>query len=200
MSRFSADFFHNVYRETAPWDVGKAQPGMTALLDEVPPEGPVLDVGCGTGDLVLEVARRGLHVVGIDIVEKAIAEARTRAGQLPDLLPRVQFRVGDALQPSLLPDRFASVVDCGFFHVLESHVRDRFVDELTRTLLPGGRYYLLAFAVEFPMPNTPLKVTEEELRARFGADRGWSVVVVRAAQFQSRVQPVPAVAAVIQRS
>jgi hypothetical protein len=71
--------------------------------------------------------------------------------------------------------------------------------ELADTLLPGGRYYLLAFAVEFDMQNTPLKVSEDELRARFTAENGWRILTVRPAQFESRIAPVPAVAACIER-
>lgn len=75
----------------------------------------------------------------------------------------------------------------------------RFVDELAATLAPGGRYYLLAFRGEFPVPNTPLKVTEDELRARFTAGAGWRIVAMRPAQFLSRFAPVPSVAACIER-
>jgi len=200
MSRFSPDFFDSVYRDTPPWDIGAAQPDLVALLDAHPPEGPVLDVGCGSGDLVIELARRGLEVLGIDVVEAAIAQARARAKALPpEVAGRVDFQVGDALRPTLLGRRFGAVVDSGFFHLFEQDVRDHLADELAGTLLPGGRFYLLAFATEFPMPNTPLKVTEDELRARFTVDRGWRILTLRSAQFQSRIAPVPAIAACIER-
>lgn len=200
MSRFSPDFFHSVYRETPPWDTGEAQPALSALLDEHPPTGPVLDVGCGSGDLAIALARRGVQVLGVDIVEAAIEQARAKAAALlPDVARLLEFQVADALRPSRLERRFGAVVDSGFFHVFESEQRDRFVDELAAALLPGGRYYLLAFAVEFPMANTPLKVSEEELRARFTAGKGWRILVVRPAQFESRFAPVPSVAACIER-
>jgi SAM-dependent methyltransferase len=200
MSRFAPDFFDSVYRQTPPWEVGDAQPALSALLEEIPPAGPVLDVGCGSGDLALALARRGLDVLGIDIVEAAIAQARAKAAALPDdATRRLEFRVADALRPSRLERRFGAVVDSGFFHVLETDARDRFGRELAAALLPGGRYYLLAFAVEFPMENTPLKVTEDEVRARFTAEAGWRVVTVRPAKFESRIAPVPALAACIER-
>lgn len=83
--------------------------------------------------------------------------------------------------------------------MLEGEQRDRFVDELAATLEPGGRYYLLAFAVEFAVPNAPLKVTKDEPRARFTAEGGWRIVAMRPAQFLSRFAPVPSVAACIER-
>lgn len=200
MSRFSPDFFDSIYREAPPWDIGAAQPDILALLDEHPPEGTVLDVGCGSGDLAIALAERGLDVLGIDVVEAAVAQARAKADALPpEVARRVELRVADALRPTLLRRRFGAVADSGFFHVLEGEQRDRFVDELAATLAPGGRYYLLAFAVEFPVPNTPLRVTEDELRARFTAGGGWRIVAMRPAQFLSRFAPVPSVAACIER-
>jgi ubiquinone/menaquinone biosynthesis C-methylase UbiE len=200
MSRFSPDFFDAVYRETPPWEIGAAQPAMTALLDEHPPAGPVLDVGCGSGDLAIAVAQRGLQTLGIDVVEAAIEQAHAKAqAQPPDVARLLQFQAADALRPTLLQRQFGAVVDSGFFHLFEQDQRDRLARELAATLLPGGRYYLLAFATEFDIPNTPLKVSEDELRARFSAGKGWRILTVRPAQFESRIAPVPAVAACIER-
>ncbi|HEU4886188.1 MAG TPA: methyltransferase domain-containing protein [Longimicrobium sp.] len=200
MPRFTPDFFDSVYRETPPWDIGAAQPAMMALLDDYPPAGPVLDVGCGSGDLAIALAGRGVQVLGIDVVEAAIEQARAKAESHPPEVARLlEFQVADALRPTLLQRRFGAVVDSGFYHVFEQDNRDVLARELAGTLLPGGRYYLLAFATEFDMPNTPLKVTEDELRARFTAESGWRILGVRPAQFESRYAPVPAVAACIER-
>lgn len=200
MSRFTPEFFDSIYRETPPWDIGAAQPALLALFDEYPPTGPVLDVGCGSGDLAIALARRGVQAVGIDVVEAAIEQARAKAEAEPtDVARLLEFLVGDALRPTLLQRRFGAVVDSGFFHLFEQDPRDALARELADTLLPGGRYYLLAFATEFDMPNTPRKVTEDELRARFIAENGWRVLTVRPAQFESRIAPVPAVAACIER-
>ena len=200
MSNFAPEFFDSIYRETPPWEIGAAQPALSALLDEHPATGPVLDIGCGTGDLAIALAQRGLQVLGIDVVRAAVAQARAKAAALPtEVARRVEFQVADALQPSRLGRRFGAVVDSGFFHLFEQDQRDRLAGELAETLEPGGRYYLLAFAVEFPLPNTPRKVGEDELRARFTAANGWRILAMRPAQFQSRIAPVPAVAACIER-
>lgn len=201
MSRFTPGFFDEVYRETPPWDIGAAQPALLELLDAHPPAEPVLDAGCGSGDTAIDLARRGLAVLGIDIVEAAIAQAREKAAALPeDIARRLEFRVADGLRPSLLGRPFGAVVDSGFYHLFEQDVRDRFADDLAASLQPGGRLYLLEFATEFPMANTPLQVTEDELRARFTPERGWRILALRSAQFQSRIAPVPAVAACIERA
>ncbi len=207
MSRFGSDpreFFEDVYEgvydETPPWDVGGPQPALIELLDEHPPVSPVLDVGCGSGDLAIALARRGLEVTGVDFVELAIDQARRKAAALPaDVAARLAFEVADALHPSRLGRKFGAVVDSGFLHLFDAGDRDRFADDLALALGPRGRYYLLAFAISFPVPNTPREVSAEELRARFTVEKGWRIVTCRAAEFQSRFDPVPAIAACIER-
>jgi SAM-dependent methyltransferase len=204
MSRFGSDpraFFDSVYRVTPPWDVGGPQSAMSALLADYPPMDPILDVGCGSGDLAIYLAQLGHPVTGIDFVEAAIAQAREKARSLPaETARRLEFQVADALHPSLLQRPFGSVVDSGFFHLFDPDQGDRFIDDLAQTLLPGGRYYLLAFDVEFSIPNLPRQVSAGELRARFTAEKGWHILEVRPAEFLSRVAPpVPATAACIER-
>ena len=197
MSRFGADplaFFDSSYTDVPPWDIGGAQPAMAALLDELPPAGPVLDVGCGSGDLAIHLARRGFGVLGVDFVDAAIRDARRKVVALPSEIARpLEFRVADALRPSLLGRRFGAVVDSGFLHVLTPAQCDGLVDEVAAALLPGGRYYLHEFAVEFPIPNTPRKITEAEVRARFPEEKGWRILAAREAEFLTRYAPVPAI-------
>jgi ubiquinone/menaquinone biosynthesis C-methylase UbiE len=55
----------------------------------------VLDLGCAVGDQAAELARRGARVIGIDLNEELLNEARSRA------LENVEFRSGDLRE---LPD------------------------------------------------------------------------------------------------
>lgn len=204
MSRFGPDpqaFFDAVYQQTPPWDIGGPQPALAALWDELPPSGPVLDVGCGSGDHAIALARRGLEVVGVDSVEEAITQARAKAQALPaEITERLAFHVADALRPSLLGRRLGAVVDSGFLHLFAPHVADHFAAELAASLRPGGRYYLLAFAVQFDVPNVPRAVSQEELQARFAPERGWRILALHEARFQNRVAATPATCACIERS
>jgi len=173
---------------------------MVALLADFPPPGPVLDLGCGSGDLAIYLARSGLDVLGVDFVDAAIEHARQKAASLPVEVTRsVEFQVADALRPSLLRREFAAVVDSGFFHLFTPEQCDVLVGEIAATLVPGGRLYLHEFATEFPIPNTPRQVTEDELRARFTPENGWKLLEVRSAQFLSSIAPVPAVLACVER-
>ena len=59
----------------------------------------ILDAGCGTGALAVEAARRGAHVVAIDIAGNLVNVARERAPT--DLKGSIEFHVGDMLNPAL---------------------------------------------------------------------------------------------------
>ncbi len=202
MSRFGPDprrFFDTVYAEGAPWDVGGPQPGLTELFRDYPPAGPVLDLGCGSGDLAIWLAGSGLEVLGIDFSEAAIEQALARADPLPqDTRALLEFRVADALRPSTLGRRFRSVVDSGFYHLFDPDELQDLPRELAAVLEPGGRYYVLAFDIEFPIENVPRRVEEAEIWARFTEDSGWRVLAVRKAEFFSRVGAVPATAACVE--
>jgi cyclopropane fatty-acyl-phospholipid synthase-like methyltransferase len=203
MSRFGPDplaFFDAVYQEVPPWDIGGPQPAMAALLEEFPPAGPALDVGCGSGDLSIFLATKGVPVLGIDFVESAVAAARAKAAALPsEVASRIEFQRVNALEPFVLGRRFETVVDSGFLHLLTPEQSDRFVSDLAGVLMPGGRYYLHEFATEFDHPNTPRAVTEKELKSRFKAKKGWRILAVRSAEFLSPVATVPATIACIER-
>ena len=47
-----------------------------------PPPHSVLDAGCGTGRVAVELARRGLDVVGVDVDPSMLATARRRAPEI----------------------------------------------------------------------------------------------------------------------
>jgi magnesium-protoporphyrin O-methyltransferase len=67
----------------------------------------ILDAGCGTGLLAIEAARRGAHVLAIDLSPTLITLAQERAPK--DLgSGSVRFQVDDMLSPSL--GRFDHVV------------------------------------------------------------------------------------------
>lgn len=198
----SPGFFDSAYKEAAPWDTGAPQPALLVLFDEYPPAGPVLDVGCGTGDLSLVLARRGLEVLGVDSSDAAIAEARARAAAAGQEAARLaEFRPGDATHPEALGRRFGAVADSGFFHLFGPAERERLAEALAACLVQGGRYYLLEFAVASPLPNAPKQVREDELRALFSEGRGWRTLVLRKAGFKTRSTrgDVPALAACFER-
>ena len=81
----------------------------TTTLAQLQPGEQVLDVGCGTGTLAIEVARRvgkTGHVTGIDPGAQQIAQARAQAAKRN--LP-IDFQIG-AIEQLPFPDQTFDVV------------------------------------------------------------------------------------------
>jgi ubiquinone/menaquinone biosynthesis C-methylase UbiE len=90
-----------------------------------------LDVASGPGYVAAEAARRGLNVIGADIADNMVAEARRRfAG--------VQFEAADA-ENLRYADMSFDAVTCAF-GMLHFPRPGRAVSEAHRVLRPGGRF------------------------------------------------------------
>lgn len=112
------------------------------------PVGTLLDVGCGTGQLLDELLRRGAcaHAVGVD---PAPAMLRLAAGRLASHGDRVALR-GDAAEALGLSD---GAVDAAIGVDLLHHLDDppAGLREIARVLRPGGRAVFLESNVRFPV-------------------------------------------------
>lgn len=60
------------------------------------PVSSILDLGCGTGNHALPLARAGYRVVGVDLSEDMLVSARAKAGDMP-----VEFHQGDVREVAL---------------------------------------------------------------------------------------------------
>jgi cyclopropane fatty-acyl-phospholipid synthase-like methyltransferase len=167
--------FENLYAGKAPWDIAKPQRPFVAIADRV--AGPVLDAGCGTGEHALFFAARGHRVTAIDFVPEAIRRARHKATERG---LSVEFLVKDATAFKDWDKRFASVIDCGLFHIFSDDDRRRYVQGLAQVVVPGGQLFLMCFSDEEPGNDGPRRVSRQELHDSF-AD-GWKVESVRPAR------------------
>jgi SAM-dependent methyltransferase len=173
--------FFEAYRTRPPWDIGRAQPAFVEAANEGLVEGSVLDLGCGTGDTVMEMAERGHEAWGVDIVPLAIQQAKAKAKQR-GLARDCVFLVGDALEVELIGRAFDTVIDCGLFHTFSDPERQLYEQQLRAILRPGGRLLLMAMSDwEDPSWGGPRRVTQQEILETFG--EGWHVDDIREARF-----------------
>jgi ubiquinone/menaquinone biosynthesis C-methylase UbiE len=90
----------------------------------------VVDVGCGAGRAVAELADRGARAMGIDVDDHMIALARQR-------WPHGEFRVGD---PNALPLEDGKVAGYRADKVVHTLADPgRALAQARRVLAPGGR-------------------------------------------------------------
>jgi len=159
------------------WDQNRSPDAFApveAALDALP-EAPsrVLDVGTGTGAVAALVAARysEADVVGVDVAERMIEEARRKVAE------RVRFQVADA-QRLPFGDGTFDLVTLG--NVIP------FFDELARVTAAGGRA-LFSFSMG---AGTPIYVPSETLRrelaargfadfAEFSAGRGTALLATK---------------------
>lgn len=109
--------------------VPKLAADLIDLLAPQPGE-QVLDLGSGTGELTVELARRGAQVIGLDASSAMVEEARRK-------YPQLDFRVGDGQAL-----RFQGELD-GVFSNATLHWMPRADDVasgVARALRPGGRF------------------------------------------------------------
>jgi cyclopropane fatty-acyl-phospholipid synthase-like methyltransferase len=169
--------FEQFYAGIAPWDVGKPQRPFVAVADRI--VGPILDAGCGTGEHALYFASLGHRVTGIDFVQEAVRRARLKAAERG---LAVEFLIKDATALSGWGERFASVIDCGLFHVFSDADRRRYVRGLAQAVEPSGRVFLLCFSDEEPGTEGPRRVTRQELHDAFAY--GWEVESIQPVQIE----------------
>ena len=100
------------------------------------------DVGCGTGDMGIEILRRqgGAKVVGIDLAERMLDIARGKVAAV-GLGGDVSFRIGDAERQGFDDGSFDGVVSA--FCIRNVAHRARALAEMGRVIRPGGRAVIL---------------------------------------------------------
>jgi SAM-dependent methyltransferase len=152
------------------------------FLDRLPirPGQSLLDVACGSGQLALIAARRGLNVTGVDIASNSIQAARKRA--VLDRLS-VQFDEGDAEALPYLDSSFD--VTATIFGAMFAPRPELVASELLRVTRSGGviamgnwnaggfigkMFKVISKFIAPPgMPSPLLWGDEQTVRNRFGS-------------------------------
>ncbi len=99
----------------------------------------VLDVACGTGDMCVELLKRGCTVTGVDLSEEMLAIAKVKGERL-----KVKVEVADAENLPFEEESFDGVT-CAFGVRNFVHL-EKGLSEMLRVLKPGGRMVILELA------------------------------------------------------
>ena len=108
-----------------------------ALFDEVvslsglPSGGRILEIGCGTGQATLPLARRGYEILCVELGENLADVARRNLAGYP----RVKVLTGDFEKIRLTEESFDLVVSATAFHWLDPALA---YPKAARALRPGG--------------------------------------------------------------
>jgi demethylmenaquinone methyltransferase/2-methoxy-6-polyprenyl-1,4-benzoquinol methylase len=105
----------------------------------------VLDLACGTGDILFRAAGRARVAVGLDVTFRMLQLAAAKTNQ-----PRAPLVTGDMLALPFPSSQF-TVVTTGY-GLRNVPDLDRAIDEIARVLAPGGRL----LSLDFDRPAQPV--------------------------------------------
>jgi ubiquinone/menaquinone biosynthesis C-methylase UbiE len=116
------------------------EPSHAMLLKELRAlsRGRLLDIGCGTGELLRRVAARGWEVVGLDLCETMVRQAHGKRDGTEESL---HLTVADSEHMPFASQSFDAVTCANSFHHYPHQAN--VVREMHRVLKPGGVLLLL---------------------------------------------------------
>jgi SAM-dependent methyltransferase len=158
--RYTPVMANDIYSQIAPYyDLLHASLtqdiGFTLALAARHP-GPVIELGSGTGRLLLPLARAGYHVTGVDNSMPMLSRAKQRLAEEPAAVQeRATLVAADMTQLALAPAHFSlALVPYNTFMHLDAAAAVTAVRAVARHLQPGGRL-LLDLANPFVVEHTP---------------------------------------------
>jgi SAM-dependent methyltransferase len=100
-------------------------------LSGVPPGGRILEIGCGTGQATVPLARRGYRILCVELGENLAAAARRKLA----VYPQVEVRTGAFENWPIEEGAFDLAVSAEAFHWLDQAIAYR---KIALALRPGG--------------------------------------------------------------
>lgn len=139
-------------------------------------DGPVLELGCGTGRITIPLAQQGIDVTGLDVVPEMLAQARKKAAELSICWVEADIR-------SFHLDRQYSLIftsGCTFQHLLTRADQEAALARVYEHLAPSGRFAIEAI---FPQPRLLITVEEEKPWCSYKDGQGREVHVSGAERY-----------------
>jgi SAM-dependent methyltransferase len=140
--------------------------------------GPVLEIACGTGRVMLPLARAGFDVVGVDVSSAMLAIARDKVANA-SVAQRIELIQANVLELHLgRPFPLAVVALNSFGHFLEAGEPERALERIREHLRPNG---LIALDLTNPTPGAFGDTTGVVIHdyTRPGPEPGWTTVKLR---------------------
>jgi SAM-dependent methyltransferase len=138
----------------------KLLPALEGLTQRLEAGGILLEVGCGTGNLLVQLAQAfpKARCVGVDIDEDSLASARERLRKA-NITDRAEARHG-TVGSTVKPASVDAIVMVEVLHEIAPHIRPDVIRECAAALAPGG--WLLI--VDETYPTTLQEMRQPELR------------------------------------
>lgn len=109
---------------------------LETFISLLPENGSILDLGCGSGRDCEYFAQRGYEVVGVDLSERLLEQAKL-------LHPKIDFRVMDMRVVAFPDNNFDRVWASACLHHLQKADAMKVVDQIYRVLKLSGVVHIL---------------------------------------------------------
>jgi 2-polyprenyl-3-methyl-5-hydroxy-6-metoxy-1,4-benzoquinol methylase len=130
-----------------PWFFDKLDPDLEGYLLANGLNGlDILDLGACSGSQSIELAKRGHRVVGTEISQTALEQAKLAAAREPGLA--INFLIDDIAETRLNDNQFDLVIDRGCYDSICSFNHEEYVASVRRVLRPGGVLLLKSMSSE----------------------------------------------------
>jgi len=149
------DFYAKIYDYLVFNDV-KNKYEVGEIINKTIPstQSKILDIGCGTGHHVANLASQNLDIIGVDISESMIKQAQEN-------YPDKKFMVGDALNRNdFQPESFTHIL-CMYFTIYYFKDKRLFFENAYSWLMPGG--YLIVHLVDRDKFNPILPIANDQI-------------------------------------
>jgi len=123
---------------------GKVQSGAERLLERIPPDAAVADLGCGNGNAAKYLADRGFHgrYAGFDLSTRLLEIARSEVYPFPTTFQAADF-LTEGWDHSLPGQSFHFILAFAVLHHIPGNPgRLAFLAACRRLLAPGGNLFL----------------------------------------------------------
>lgn len=138
-------------------------------------DGPVLELGCGTGRVLIPTARAGVRITGVDLSKLMLSTCRARLAKEPDdIQKRVELHQADMRKFRLPRKDFALATTpfrC-FQHILETEGQIATLRSIHDHLKPGGTLTLEMFNPSIPLMAKEGRDQEQSEEAPFDMPDG----------------------------
>jgi SAM-dependent methyltransferase len=141
--------------------------------------GPVLELGCGTGRVLLPIARAGIDVTGLDLSPQMLARCHKKLAMEPaEMRCHVELIQGD-MTPFELGGKFRliTIPFRSFQHMLKVEDQMAYLHAVARHLAPGGQLILDFFQVDPRRMHDPEFMKESERQEEFRMQDGRRVSI-----------------------
>lgn len=129
-----------------PWEIKLPPKELVSVVDRqlIPSNSSILDVGCGSGNYSIFLAKLGFKVTGVDISKEALKIAQSKAANLK---VSVDFLHSDALNLSKnLKTKFDFILDYSLLHHISFAQINSYVNQFNSLLTHNGKLLLVCYS------------------------------------------------------